>query len=65
MAKTNQDKNTRKHIGKGRGSDSNGSAIQNIRTLWNEMNSEPSDFAEYNEFAEQCKAKARREIYGE
>ena len=43
MAKTNQDKNTRKHTGKGRGSDSNGSAIQNIRTLWNEMNSEPSD----------------------
>ena len=43
MAKTNQDKNTRKHTGKGRGSDSNGSAIQNMRTLWNEMNSEPSD----------------------
>jgi hypothetical protein len=29
------------------------------------MNSEPGDFAEYNEFAEQCKAKARKEIYGE
>jgi hypothetical protein len=33
--------------------------------LLRQMNSEPSDFAEYNEFAEQCKAKARREIYGE
>ena len=39
MAKTNQDKNSRK---KGRG-DSNGSAIQGMRTLWNEMNAEPSD----------------------
>ena len=33
--------------------------------LLRQMNSEPGDFAEYNEFAEQCKAKARREIYGE
>ena len=43
MAKTNQDKNTSKQTSKGKGSDSGSSAIQGIRTLWNEMNADPSD----------------------
>ena len=40
-------------------------SINTELALLRQMNSKPEDFAEYNAFAEQCKAKARREIYGE
>jgi GrpB-like predicted nucleotidyltransferase (UPF0157 family) len=40
-------------------------SINTELALLRQMKTKPEDFAEYNEFAEQCKAKARREIYGE
>ena len=40
-------------------------SINTELALLRQMNTKPEDFAEYNEFAEQCKAKARSEIYGE
>ena len=30
-----------------------------------QRDTKPEEFATYNEYAEECKAKARREIYGE
>jgi hypothetical protein len=40
-------------------------SINTELALLRKMNTKPEDFAEYYEFAEECKAKARREIYGE
>lgn len=40
-------------------------SINTELALLRQMNTKPEDFAEYNTFAEECKAKARREIYGE
>jgi hypothetical protein len=40
-------------------------SINTELALLRQMNTKPEDFAEYNAFAEACKAKARREIYGE
>jgi hypothetical protein len=40
-------------------------SINTELALLRQMKSKPEDFAEYNAFAESCKAKARKEIYGE
>jgi hypothetical protein len=40
-------------------------SINTELALLRQMNTKPEDFAEYNSFAEECKAKARRDIYGE
>jgi GrpB-like predicted nucleotidyltransferase (UPF0157 family) len=40
-------------------------SINTELALLRQMNSKPEDFDEYNSFAEECKARARREIYGE
>jgi hypothetical protein len=40
-------------------------SINTELALLRQMNTKPEDFAEYNAFAESCKAKARKEIYGE
>jgi hypothetical protein len=40
-------------------------SINTELALLRQMTTKPGDFAEYNEFAEACKAKARKEIYGE
>lgn len=40
-------------------------SINTELALLRKMNTKPEDFAEYYEFAETCKAKARKEIYGE
>jgi hypothetical protein len=40
-------------------------SINTELALLRKMTTKPDDFAEYYAFAEECKAKARKEIYGE
>jgi hypothetical protein len=40
-------------------------SINTELALLRQMNTKPEDFAEYNKYAEKCKARARKEIYGE